>query len=86
MQKWEYLLIHVESSRAGLLVSVNGNEVLDKKEFGAATELTRSLNSLGAEGWDRWLFVCNPASVFNLVAALSPFRIEKGECLLSRIH
>jgi hypothetical protein len=52
MQKWEYLQLHVESSKTRLLVSVSGNEVDDKKEFGDVTGLTRYLNSLGAEGWE----------------------------------
>ena len=52
MQKWEYLQIHVESSKARLIVSVHGNEVVDQKEFGDVTDLMRYLNSLGEEGWE----------------------------------
>jgi len=52
MQKWEYLQIHVESSKTRLLASVSGNEVDDKKEFADLTGLMRFLNSLGAEGWE----------------------------------
>jgi hypothetical protein len=52
MQKWEYLQIHVESSKARLIVSVYKNEVDDKKEFDDVTGLMRYLNTLGAEGWE----------------------------------
>jgi hypothetical protein len=52
MWKWEYLQIHVETSKARLIVSVNGNELADKNEFGDMTDLMRYLNSLGAEGWE----------------------------------
>ena len=52
MQKWEYLQIHVESSKARLIVSVYENEVDDKKEFDDVTGLMRYLNTLGAEGWE----------------------------------
>ena len=52
MQKWEYLQIHVETSKTRLNVSVNGNEIADKKEFDDVAGLMRYLNSLGAEGWE----------------------------------
>lgn len=52
MQKWEYLQIHAETSKARLNVSVNGNEMADKMEFDDLTGLMRHLNSLGAEGWE----------------------------------
>jgi hypothetical protein len=52
MQKWEYLQIHVESSKARLNVAVHGNEMADKMEFDDVTGLMRYLNSLGAEGWE----------------------------------
>ena len=52
MQKWEYLQIHVESSKSRLIVSVNANEMAEKKEFDDVTGLMRYLNSLGAEGWE----------------------------------
>ena len=52
MQKWEYLQIHVESSKTRLVVSVNGDEAADQKELGNTTELMRYLNLLGAEGWE----------------------------------
>ena len=52
MQKWEYLQIHVESSKGRLLVSVNGHGVADKKEFSDMAGLMGYLNSLGAEGWE----------------------------------
>jgi hypothetical protein len=45
-------LLHDESSKTKLLVSVNGNEVADKKDFGEMTDLTSYLNALGAEGWE----------------------------------
>jgi hypothetical protein len=52
MQKWEYLQLHVESSKARLIVSANGTELTDKKEFEDVTGLMRYLNSLGTEGWE----------------------------------
>lgn len=52
MQKWEYLQIHVESSKTRLLVSVSGNDADDKKEFTDLAGLMGYLNSLGAEGWE----------------------------------
>ena len=52
MQKWEYLQIHVESSKGRLSVSVNGNEMADKMEFDDLTGLMRYLNALGAQGWE----------------------------------
>jgi hypothetical protein len=52
MQKWEFLQIHVESSKSRLNVSVNANEMAEKKEFDNVTGLMRYLNSLGAEGWE----------------------------------
>jgi hypothetical protein len=52
MQKWEYLQILAETSKARLNVSVNGNEMADKMEFDDLTGLMRYLNSLGAEGWE----------------------------------
>jgi hypothetical protein len=52
MQKWEYLQIHVESSKARLTASILAKETADKKEFEDVTGLMRYLNSLGAEGWE----------------------------------
>jgi hypothetical protein len=52
MQKWEYILIHVESAKGKLAVTANGNEVTDPKEFMDVTDLMRYLNSLGAQGWE----------------------------------
>ena len=52
MQKWEYIQIHVESSRARLSVSVHGNEIVEQKDFDDLGGLMRYLNALGAEGWE----------------------------------
>lgn len=52
MQKWEYLQIHVETSKARLLVSVTGNGLAEKKEFNDLAHLMSYLNSLGAQGWE----------------------------------
>ena len=49
MQKWEYLQIHARSSKAKIVVSVNGKDMDDLKD---EVDLIRYLNALGAEGWE----------------------------------
>jgi hypothetical protein len=52
MQKWAYLQIHVESSKAKLTASVSGTQISEKKEFENLSMLMNYLDSLGAEGWE----------------------------------
>jgi hypothetical protein len=52
VQTWEYLQIHVESSKGGRLASVYGKDAAHKKEFRDLADLMGYLNSLGAEGWE----------------------------------
>jgi hypothetical protein len=52
MLKWEYLQINVELARNKLVVSADGEAVVDMQGSGVEKELAHYLNSLGAEGWE----------------------------------
>ena len=49
MQKWEYVQVHVKSSKGSVAASVNGEDVDNIKDEAG---LMRYLNSLGAQGWE----------------------------------
>jgi hypothetical protein len=52
MQKGEYLQVHVKHSKGKLVVSANGEQVIDATGTGIETELAHYLNSLGGQGWE----------------------------------
>jgi hypothetical protein len=45
VQTWEYLQIHVESPKGGMLASVYGKGAADKKEFRDLADLMGYLNT-----------------------------------------